>query len=71
MANLVLDFHSININSVPQLTLPVAVVTDPNGAGGGLLYQGASYGDVEFPAQRRRTRRPSTSCSASVRTPIR
>jgi polyisoprenyl-teichoic acid--peptidoglycan teichoic acid transferase len=51
MANLVLDFHSININSVPQLTLPVAVVTDPNGAGGGLLYEGASYGDVEFPAQ--------------------
>jgi LCP family protein required for cell wall assembly len=51
MANLVLDFHSININSVPQLTLPVAVVTDPDGAGGGLLYQGASYGDVEFPSQ--------------------
>ena len=24
MANLVLDFHSVNINSVPQLTLPVA-----------------------------------------------
>ena len=51
MANLVLDFHSVNINSVPQLTLPVAVVTDPNGAGGGYVYQGGSYGDVEFPAQ--------------------
>jgi LCP family protein required for cell wall assembly len=51
MANLVLDFHSVSVNSVPQLTLPVAVVTDPNGAGGGYVYQGGSYGDVEFPAQ--------------------
>jgi LCP family protein required for cell wall assembly len=51
MANLVLDFHSININSVPQLTLPVAVVTDPDGPGGALQYHGYSYGDVEFPAQ--------------------
>ena len=31
MVNLVLDFHSIGINSVPQLTLPVQVVTDPTG----------------------------------------
>ena len=51
MANLVLDFHSININSVPQLTLPVEVVVDPDGAGGSLIYQGGSYGDVEFPSQ--------------------
>ena len=51
MANLVLDFHAVSINSVPQLTLPVSVVTDPNGAGGGYVYQGSSYGDVEFPAQ--------------------
>ena len=51
MANLVLDFHSVSVSSVPQLTLPVAVVTDPDGAGGGLVYQGTSYGDVEFPAQ--------------------
>jgi LCP family protein required for cell wall assembly len=51
MANLVLDFHSVSVNSVPQLTLPVAVVTDPDGSGGGLVYQGGSYGDVEFPAQ--------------------
>lgn len=50
MANLVLDFHSVNINSVPQLTLPVSVVDDPNGAGGSLVYEGATYGDVEFPA---------------------
>jgi LCP family protein required for cell wall assembly len=51
MANLVLDFHSVSVNSVPQLTLPVAVVTDPDGAGGNYVYQGGSYGDVEFPAQ--------------------
>jgi len=50
MANLLLDFHSVDINSVPQLTLPVAVVTDPNGAGGGLIYRGSAYGQVEFPA---------------------
>jgi LCP family protein required for cell wall assembly len=50
MANLVLDFHSANINAVPQLTLPVSLVTDPNGAGGGLIYKGGSYGDAEFPA---------------------
>jgi len=51
MANLVLSFHSVDIGSVPQLTLPVAVVTDPDGSGGGLVYQGSSYGDVEFPSQ--------------------
>jgi LCP family protein required for cell wall assembly len=51
MANLVLDFHTIPIDSVPQLTLPVSVVIDPDGAGGGLMYQGGSYGDVEFPSQ--------------------
>jgi hypothetical protein len=51
MASLVLDFHSVSIDAVPQLTLPVAVVTDPDGAGGGLVYQGGSYGEVEFPAQ--------------------
>jgi hypothetical protein len=51
MSNLVLAFHSVNVNTVPQLTLPVAVVTDPQGAGGSLVYQRGSYGDVEFPAQ--------------------
>jgi hypothetical protein len=35
---------------VPQLTLPVSIVTDPQGAGGGLIYKGSGYGDVEFPA---------------------
>ena len=53
MANLVLDFHSVNIGSVPQLTLPVQVVTDPDGAGGGLMYQG---GDL----RRRRVPDPVT-----------
>ncbi len=51
MVNLVLDFHSLDIDSVPQLTLPVQVVTDPEGSGGSLNYEGGSYGDVEFPAE--------------------
>ena len=51
MADLVLDFHSVDINAVPQLTLPVAEVTDPDGADGDLIFQGSSYGEVEFPAE--------------------
>ena len=51
MANLALSFHSVSIASVPQLTMPVSVVDDPDGAGGGLQYQGSSYGDVEFPSE--------------------
>ncbi len=51
MVNLVLDFHSVNVNSAPQLTLPVSVVSDPNGAGGSYIYRGYGYGDVEFTAQ--------------------
>lgn len=50
MVDLVLDFHGMNANKVPQLTLPVSVVTDPEGEDGGLLYEGYNYGDVEFPA---------------------
>jgi LCP family protein required for cell wall assembly len=50
MVDLVLDFHSIDINAVPQLTLPVSSVSDPEGPGGQQLYEGASYGDVEFTA---------------------
>jgi LCP family protein required for cell wall assembly len=50
MVGLLLDYHSVNIDSVPQLTLPVSVVVDPDGSGGGLVYRGANYGDVEFPA---------------------
>lgn len=51
MTNLVLDFHGVSVNGVPQLTLPVALVDDPNGVGGGLIYKGTSYGDVAFPVQ--------------------
>ena len=51
MVHLVLAFHSTNINSVPQLTLPVQVVVDPEGAGGSLQYEGYHYGDVEFPSE--------------------
>jgi LCP family protein required for cell wall assembly len=51
MADLVLDFHSVDINSVPQLTLPVAEVNDPDGPDGDLIYQGGNYGDVEFTSQ--------------------
>jgi LCP family protein required for cell wall assembly len=50
MASLLLDFHSVSINSVPQLTMPVSVVTDPDGVDGNLIYDGAPYGAVEFPA---------------------
>jgi LCP family protein required for cell wall assembly len=50
MAHLLLEFHSVDINAVPQLTLPVGVVTDPNGTSGDLIYDGSSYGQVEFPA---------------------
>jgi polyisoprenyl-teichoic acid--peptidoglycan teichoic acid transferase len=51
MADLVLDFHSVDIGSVPQLTLPVAEVIDPDGEDGDLIYQGVSRQQVEFPAQ--------------------
>ncbi len=45
MVNLVLDFHAVNVNSAPQLTLPVQV--DQFGS---YLYKGAYYGDIEFPS---------------------
>ena len=51
MANLVLNFHSMNIDSVPQLTLPVAVVTDPDGAGGSYVYQGRELRGRGVPEQ--------------------
>jgi LCP family protein required for cell wall assembly len=51
MAHLVLAFHSVDINSVPQLTMPVAQVIDPAGESGDLIYQGGNYNEVEFPAQ--------------------
>jgi LCP family protein required for cell wall assembly len=45
MVNLILDFHGVNANSAPQLTLPVEV--DQFGS---YTYKGVpGYGDIEFP----------------------
>jgi len=46
MISLVLGFHNVNVNSAPQLTVPVAVDQFGN-----YIYQGGNYGDIEFPAQ--------------------
>jgi LCP family protein required for cell wall assembly len=46
MIGLVLNYHSVNVNKAPQLTLPVQVDNF-----GSYTYQGGSYGDVEFPAE--------------------
>jgi LCP family protein required for cell wall assembly len=46
MLNLVLTFHSINIDGAPQLTLPVL-----EGTFGSYQYKGGDYGDIEFPIQ--------------------
>jgi LCP family protein required for cell wall assembly len=45
MANLVLEFHNVNPDSIPQYTLPV--VADSQG----YVYRGGGYGDVVFPVQ--------------------
>jgi LCP family protein required for cell wall assembly len=44
MLNLVLTYHSTNVNKAPQLTLPVAISQF-----GSYQYDGGDYGDVEFP----------------------
>ena len=46
MISLVLDFHNVDANTAPQLTVPVAVDQFGN-----YVYQGGSYGDVEFPVE--------------------
>jgi LCP family protein required for cell wall assembly len=46
MLNLVLTYHAVNINSAPQLTLPVL-----QGNFGSYQYKGGNYGDIEFPVQ--------------------
>ena len=46
MISLVLTYHDVNVNSAPQLTLPVAVDQFGN-----YIYKGGSYGDIEFPAE--------------------
>jgi LCP family protein required for cell wall assembly len=45
MASLVLQFHGVDPNSVPQYTLPVVV------DGQGYYYRGGGYGDVVFPIE--------------------
>ena len=45
MVSLVLDFHGVNANKAPQLTLPVQV--DQFGS---YRYKGGYYGDIEFPS---------------------
>jgi LCP family protein required for cell wall assembly len=47
MVSLVLEFHNVDINSAPQLTLPVSV--GPNTS---YTYEGIpGYGDIEFPSE--------------------
>jgi LCP family protein required for cell wall assembly len=46
MLNLVLTYHSVNVNGAPQLTLPVLEDTF-----GSYLYKGGNYGDIEFPTE--------------------
>jgi len=45
MVSMVLDFHGVNANAAPQLTLPVQV--DQFGS---YLYKGGYYGNIEFPS---------------------
>ncbi len=45
MINLVLNFHSVNPDTAPQYTIPVQVDNFGN-----YYFEGASYGDIEFPA---------------------
>ena len=46
MINLVLGYHDVNVGEAPQLTVPVSVDQFGN-----YVYQGGSYGDIEFPAE--------------------
>ena len=45
MVSMVLSYHGVDADTAPQLTLPVQV--DQFGS---YLYEGGSYGDIEFPA---------------------
>jgi len=45
MISMILDFHGVNAQSAPQLTLPVQV--DQFGS---YVYKGGNYGDIEFPS---------------------
>jgi LCP family protein required for cell wall assembly len=46
MISLVLGYHDVDVNTAPQLTMPVAV--DQFGS---YTYEGGSYGDIEFPVE--------------------
>jgi LCP family protein required for cell wall assembly len=46
MVSLVLNYHDVNVNAAPQLTVPVQVDQFGN-----YDYKGGSYGDIEFPAE--------------------
>ncbi len=46
MINLVLTYHGVNVNKSPQLTVPVQVDQFGN-----YVYEGGSYGDIEFPSE--------------------
>jgi LCP family protein required for cell wall assembly len=46
LLNLAKHFHGVSVGSVPELTVPVVLVETGST---GYLYQGYSYGDVEFP----------------------
>ena len=46
MISLVLGYHNVDVGSAPQLTMPVSV--DQFGS---YVYQGGSYGDIEFPSE--------------------
>ncbi|HXX88866.1 MAG TPA: LCP family protein [Acidimicrobiales bacterium] len=46
MVNLVLTFHSVNVGSAPQLTIPVMESSSLT-----YYYQGYDYGNIEFPSE--------------------
>ncbi|HEY1650874.1 MAG TPA: LCP family protein [Acidimicrobiales bacterium] len=46
MISLVLTYHGVDVNKAPQLTMPVQVDQFGN-----YVYQGGSYGDIEFPSE--------------------
>jgi len=46
MVSLVLTYHGVDVNSAPQLTVPVQV--DQFGS---YTYKGGSYGNIEFPSE--------------------
>ena len=46
MVRLVRTFHSVNIGSAPELTLPVMTSSASH-----YYYQGSDYGNIEFPAE--------------------